>query len=71
MSDRFKDSRSREAGKQRHVVFDMDETLVHTFEGRGGLADLRLFGGRLTALRPRIYVAADDLWGVTRPISTG
>lgn len=68
VSERFKRSRQHQPEAQRHIVFDMDETLVHTFDDPASLGALRLFSApRFLALRPRLYVVMDGIWGVTRP----
>jgi len=68
VSDRFRSNRRQASRAQRHIVLDMDETLVHTFENRKDLNSLKLFSSpRFFTLRSRIYVLQEPLWGATRP----
>lgn len=65
---RFVQRRVRQ-GPTRHIVLDMDETLVRTFSGLDKFKTLRLYGDpNLVSLRKRIYITDDHHhWGVTRP----
>jgi hypothetical protein len=67
ISDAFR-PHLRQSDNQRHIILDLDESLVHSFEGTASLGALGLFGSpRHVALRRRIYVLKDDIWGITRP----
>lgn len=59
----------REKKNGKHLVLDLDETLVHTFDEKDGLAE---FVNYLTPeQRKRIYMiefpGGDTLWGYVRP----
>lgn len=66
ITDRFRHSHRPE--DQRHIILDLDETLVHSFSGYDVLRELKLFTSpRHIGLRARIFVLPDDIWGIARP----
>lgn len=68
ISKGIRDGQSQAFRDQRHIIIDMDETLLHTFETRQSLKNLRLFSTpRLIGLRSRIFVLDSGIWGATRP----